>query len=205
MAAKWRLTPLVAFLAIVPYQIAQRLAPPATYHLEESTLDRLIGFNPSWVGIYLSLYLLVAASVSLAPSADSVRRYVHGLCWMIAVSLVAWLLWPIAGPRPVETLDAGALFTWLAAVDRSINTVPSMHMELAVYSLLFTQRTWTDDGSRRIVIGVGWMWAALIALACLATKQHFAIDLVAGGVVAVVSHAVVWRVPLDSSRRAVDR
>jgi hypothetical protein len=194
---KWRLMPLVAFLAIVPYQIAQRLAASPTYHLEESAVDRLVAFNPAWVWVYLSLYLLVTMALSLAPSAETVRRYLWGLLGMIAVSCVAWLVWPIAGPRPVEPVDAGAMFMWLASIDRPINTVPSMHIELAVYSLLFTQRTWTRGGTRMLV-GGGWLWVALIAWACLATKQHFAIDLAAGFAVAVAGDAWAWRGrPLD--------
>jgi PAP2 superfamily len=190
--SRWRLMLLVACLATVPYQIAQRLAPSPYYRIEESAFDRLVGFNPSWVWVYLSLYLLVPIAMSLAPSTE-IQRYVRGLLWMVAISCAAWLVWPIAGPRPVNQSDTSAVFAWLASVDRSINTVPSMHIELAVYSLLFAHRTWTRGRSSGMLIAAGWMWVGLIAYACLATKQHFAIDIVAGLAVAIVGDATAWR------------
>jgi membrane-associated phospholipid phosphatase len=111
---------------------------------------------------------------------------------MVPISCVAWLAWPIAGPRPNVQPDADALFAWLVAVDSPINTIPSMHMEVAVYSFLFARRSLARRGGRRILLGVGFVWVALIAYSCLATKQHFLVDLLAGVLVAVIGDLAAW-------------
>jgi membrane-associated phospholipid phosphatase len=192
-SSKLRFTPLVLFLAIVPYQIAQRLAPSHHYRIDESRWDQLVGFEPAWVWIYVSLYLLVWIPPWLALSKEAVHRYVRGVLWMVPISCVAWLGWPVAGPRPEVLPKAGTLFAWLVSVDSPINTIPSMHMALAVYSLLFARRTLEQCGRGWIFLGVGFVWVALIAYSCLATKQHFVVDLLAGMMVAVISDAAAWR------------
>lgn len=184
-------TPVVVCLLTVPYHLVQRFASNH-YRMEESRWDHLIGFEPAWVWIYLSLYLLVLIPPWLAMSSAAIRRYVCGLLWLVPISCAAWLAWPIAGPRPDVQPGAGAVFAWLVAVDSPLNTIPSMHMELAVYSLLFARRTSEPGGGSRILFGIASLWVALIAYSCLATKQHFVVDLAAGMLVAVISDAAAW-------------
>jgi membrane-associated phospholipid phosphatase len=193
LSTKLRFTPVVLFLAIVPYQIAQRLAPSHHYRIEESRWDHLVGFEPAWAWIYVSLYFLVWIPPWLALSRNAVHRYVRGVLWMVPISCAAWLACPIAGPRPDVQPEPGTLFAWLVSVDTPINTIPSMHMALAVYSLLFARRTVEQCGRGRIFLVVGFVWVALIAYSCLATKQHFAIDLAAGMILAVIGDAAAWR------------
>jgi len=81
-----------------------------------------------------------------------------------------------------ETIDADAATTLAFAVlygtDPATNCVPSLHVSLA---LLGATSFWPE---RRRLAGACLGWATLIAVSTLTTKQHYAVDVVSGALVA---------------------
>lgn len=181
----------------VPYALLQRVrvfplrAAPAT------PLDGWIGFDPSWIGVYLSVALLVPLAPLLAERRGELLRYARGLALLCAVSFTCFLLAPVEGPRPEMAPDHPA-YALLVRLDRPSNSMPSLHAGLAVYSILFALRTLRGSltlSGRLATAGVAWTWGALIAASTLATKQHWALDLPAGALLAWAAHAWTRRAP----------
>ena len=101
----------------------------------------------------------------------------------------------MAGPRPVAAPEHTA-YALLVGVDRPTNSFPSLHAGLSVYSLLFIARVLRDDPLRSLRLAplrIGVPWIALILYSTLATKQHWAVDLPAGALLAALAHGWVWR------------
>jgi len=76
-----------------------------------------------------------------------------------------------------------------------LNSFPSLHVGLAVYTVLFAARVSRGrmrTAARWWLVSAAWLWTALIAYAALATKQHYAIDLPAGALVAYACHWWTW-------------
>jgi membrane-associated phospholipid phosphatase len=91
------------------------------------------------------------------------------------VGLVIFLFWPTAIPRP----DSAA-YRPLIAIDKPGNACPSLHAAFAVFSAICIDRLARHLGDRGLVRSLSWLWCLGILYATLATKQHVAVDLVAG-------------------------
>lgn len=179
----------------VPYFTLQRLDLFPLRTVPETALDHWIAFEPALIWPYLSIALLVPLAPALATSRAALGRYAKGLALLCLPCFLAFALYPVLGPRPAAAPGHG-LYAWIVSVDRPSNSMPSLHAGLVVYSLLFALRALRGGLSRRAraaVIGAGTAWAALIFYATLATKQHWAVDLPAGALLACCAHALAWR------------
>ena len=138
----------------------------------------------------------------LADSSDSLRRYARGFLALAAAGFAVFVAYPVAGPRP-EVASPPALYGLLVRYDSPLNSFPSLHVALAAYSLLFAQRLLAGAGvvARRWV-WPGAVWTAAIAYSTLATKQHYAVDLPAGLMLALVAHRWAFG-PFPISRKDV--
>lgn len=142
-----------------------------------TVLDRLIAFQPDALPLYLSLYLYVLIAPWLLDNKrdlDACCLAMSGLC---LAGLVIFLFWPTAIPRP----DSAA-YQPLIAVDKPGNACPSLHAAFAVFSAICIDRLARHLGDRGLVRSLSWLWCLGILYATLATKQHVAVDLVAGTV-----------------------
>ena len=180
----------------VPYFTLQRVQLFALREAPALPLDRWIPFDPDWIWAYVSIALLVPLAPLLATRRDELIRYAKGLALLCAVCFAAFLFVPVAGPRPAGIAGQHAVYELIVAYDRPSNSLPSLHAGLAIYSLLFGYRVLRADLGRAAQLAAllaGTLWGALILYSTLATRQHWAIDLPAGMLVAGAAHAVVWR------------
>ena len=134
------------------------------------------------VWVYQSVYLLVSIVPWLSPSATELKRYARGFVLLSSAGFLFFLLLPIQGPRP-DAVAADPMFRLLVSYDAPLNSFPSLHVGLSVYTVLFA----AGMLSRRAVAGLS-IWAAAIAFAAIATKQHYAVDLPAGALLAWACH-----------------
>ena len=188
----------------VPYFALQRLDLFPQRTLPALALDAWVDFSPGWLWVYLSIALLVPLAPLLATQRDELARYARGLALVCVPCFVAFLLVPVEGPRP-EVLPAHGGYEWLASVDRTTNSFPSLHAALAVYSLLFACRVMRRDLSRGAWLALaaaGSLWVLAILYSTLATRQHWALDLPAGALLAWIAHARAWRSARAGRREA---
>jgi len=179
----------------VPYFTLQRVGAFPLRSLPVTALDRWVDFDPRWIGAYLSLALLVPIAPLLATRREELVRYAKGLTLLCLPSFAVFLLFPVEGPRP-DAAPGHALYRVLISWDGAANAFPSLHAGLAVFSLLFAYRVMWGDLARRgrAALGiVGSLWGSAILYSTLATKQHWAIDLAPGVLLACAAHALAWR------------
>ncbi len=180
----------------VPYFALQRLAPDPLRVIPEIWLDRVIGFDPAWTPLYLSVCALVPLSVLLANRDAQPKAFARGLAALCGVCFVGFVFVPAVGPRPSAEIIAGleGAYPWLVSVDGARNAFPSLHAGLTVFCMSFALRvTQAPFGLRAL----GWCWAAAVLYATLATKQHFALDVMVGGAVGALAY--VWSRPANST------
>jgi hypothetical protein len=180
---------------MVPYFALQHIVLLPVRTLRTTPIDDAIEFDPRWVWMYQSVYLLVSLVPWLATDRTHLERYLRGFVLISSVGFACFLFFPIAGPRP-EVVPTTGMFGWLTWYDRPTNEWPSLHIGLASFTLLFGARI--SEGSlaaslRRRLLLAGASWTGAIAYAALATKQHFAVDLPAGLVLAWLAHRWIWR------------
>jgi hypothetical protein len=171
------------------YFVAWAVDPARARFLPE-IIEARVPLSPAWSLIYIGVH-----PFSITPSLGIrdprlLRRHVLGQVVIVALSTLAWAIYPVAVQRiemPSSPPDFGA---WVLASiygrDPIVNCLPSTHCAMALY---------TASALRRVNGRLGaWAFftAAAIGASTLFTKEHYLIDVVAGfalgGAAALIAH-----------------
>jgi membrane-associated phospholipid phosphatase len=121
--------------------------------------------------------------VGLFAGQTTLRRTYCAYTLAFVACLVGYLALPVAIARPNVPPADGLSITMLRAVyalDPPVNVFPSFHA--AVAAILWRLR----PASRVMSLAVS-VWTVALCVACILTKQHYALDVIAGFAVGVMS------------------
>jgi membrane-associated phospholipid phosphatase len=188
----WRTLLASTFVSLAPlyFVIAVMTENRSTYS-PEIALDRAISLRPEWMLVYGSLYVFILLLPVLVVRQQALFR--RGLQAYLTVMLVAYagfMLYPTAAPRPAEVFGDGfaAWSVRLAySIDPPYNCFPSLHVAYAFVSALTCYRVHRGLGTAAA------LWAALIGVSTLYTKQHYVADVIAGAASAFVAYLLFLR------------
>ena len=163
-------------------------------------LDDLIPFNEWFVLPYCSWFLLLAGVTAALWWCDTASY--DKLCLTMfsgmTFCLIVYMILPNGLElRPaVETLGrdnpALRIMQLLWKADAAVNVCPSIHCQSsACMAMAFSHSKLAEGKPLRKVLA--WVWAALICLSTVFTKQHSVIDVACGLAVAFVWLPVVYR------------
>jgi membrane-associated phospholipid phosphatase len=198
-----------AFFAGYIYLLKNPVFPVTMMPLTE--LDIAVAFRPATIFLYVSLWLYV----TLPPALQATRRELiyYGLAVgaLCVAGLAFFLFWPTAVPSANIDWEQNYGFSILKGVDAAGNACPSLHVATAVFSAVWLNRQLLEVGAPRIVRVFNWVWCVGIAYSTLATKQHVAVDMIAGATMGMLAaglsltHSVLLtrqnRVPVEIERR----
>lgn len=162
----------------------------ATTTMPAIWLDRVIAFNPTALPIYLSLWFYVSLPPVFMPTRRDIVTYGVRITAMCLVAFSIFYFWPNAVPPANIDWAQYPGMAFLKGVDAAGNACPSLHVATAVFSALWLHWRFKSLG---LGAGVRWLnalWCIAIAYSTLATKQHVALDAIAGVALAVVAAAV---------------
>lgn len=152
--------------------------------------DRLIGFQPAALPVYLSLWCYVSLPPILMLRRQEIIAYgwrIGGLC---LAGLAIFYFWPNAiAPAQIDWHRYPEV-AFLKSVDSAGNACPSLHVATAVFSAL-----WLHWRMRLLRLGsaVQWLnlaWCVAIAYSTMAVKQHVALDVLAGTLLGLLAAQV---------------
>lgn len=145
-----------------------------------TVIDRWVPFQPAMLLPYLTLWIYVGIVAGLAASYR--HLFAHG-AWATALcvtGLALFYFWPTAvPPRPPEFINYPG-FALLHGVDAPGNACPSMHVAVAVFTAIGLHSLLRGIGAPRWLQLLNTAWCTAIVYSTLATKQHVALDAVAG-------------------------
>ena len=179
-------------LVSIPYFALQHVVLRPVTWVPASALDRAIPFSETSVWLYQSLYLLMPVAPMLMIHATQLRRYALGMLTMSLGANVVFLAFPTTIVRP-DPAGASTVYRTLVHYDAPLNAFPSLHAAFAIFSALCCIAI-----SREMRLACGWsaaawLWALAILYATLATKQHVALDLAGGALLAALaSPLALW-------------
>lgn len=161
--------------------LAARVLPMAGW-------ERAIPFVP-WALFGYALTYAQVLLVFFAVRRRDVGTAFVGMCALLLVHGLAFLLFPTTYPRPAFPFDWAPMFRVpydiLVLFDSPRNCFPSLHAALSTYvTIAYWRRDW------RLGVASLLVTAAMFASA-LALKQHYAIDLIVGACVAILASIVV--------------
>jgi membrane-associated phospholipid phosphatase len=175
---------MAAFFAVYFRLLNHPLFPVTT--IPRIAVDRLIGFRPEALPLYLSLWIYV----SLAPAFLQDRREIAS--YVVAVSMLGllgfgfFLFWPTAVPKAEIDWSQHPAFAFLKTVDASGNACPSLHAAFAVFTALWFGRLLRGVGAGRLVRGLNWLWCLGILYSTVAIRQHVVLDILAGAALGAI-------------------
>ncbi len=163
------------------------LVPPTV--MPAIWLDHWIGFTPSALPFYVSLWVYV----SLAPALiGGLRALLDFGLWIGAMCLFALaIFWIFPTSTPPFDIDWAAYpeFAFLKGLDASGNAFPSLHVASAVFTAVWLHRLFARMDAPKALAGLSALHCALIVWSTIATRQHVVWDAVGG---AVVGLAFAW-------------
>jgi len=156
----------------------------------ELPIDALVPFVPSFGLVYISMnLLLLLVPIILARP----ERTLPFLLAMSAELIFAWFcyqLYPVMLP-PVEIVDAnsfgGMMYRLSDVSNLEGNGLPSLHVAFALSC------AWVlNDRIPAWLRPALWLWALAICASTMLVKQHYAIDVLTGALLAVVTMGIVY-------------
>lgn len=169
----------VALLYEIPLRV--HLVQPSPLH--PTSIDAAIPFVEWTVWIYYSYFVFLFVPFAMCRDDSTTGR---AFCAVILNSLIAgviFLAWPTSGvaQHPTSGGVTGLLWSALLIVDRPANFLPSLHVANTCACALALTR---ERHGWRVVSP---LWALLIAISTLTTKQHFVIDVPTGAALGIFS------------------
>ncbi len=159
-------------------------------HAPEVALDRAVGLEPAWMLVYGSLLVFLLLPVFVVRDGELFRRAMKTYLVTLSVAYVGFVFYPTAGPRPSDVPGDG-FAAWCLRLQYSLdwryNCFPSLHVANSFVSALIAYRV------NRTVGFLAVLWAALIGVSTLYTKQHYFVDVIAGTLLALMAYGLFLR------------
>ncbi len=171
-------------LAAPLYLVPNHFPVYEPFELPLTLLDRAIPLIPGTIYIYLSEYFLIFSAYFLVREPAIIARYLRAMFCLLLVSALVFVIFPTTYPRHLYPLPDGLdsvtrfLFELQRFADTPNNCFPSLHVATVLMAALSLRenRRW---------FGVYLVWALLISLSTLTTKQHYGWDVFGGATLAL--------------------
>lgn len=163
--------------------------------LTPSVIDEKTPFLVWTVWIYNSQFFFLVIGIYLVREPQNLSRTLYAMALVSVFSFCIFAIFPTTLPRGYATgtgITAKA-FRSLYTIDSSSNCFPSLHVSLAWLAAL---GVWQERRRPAILI---CLWATLITVSTMTTKQHYFIDVLAGLFLAALCRMLLMRVELMTS------
>ena len=171
-----------AFMALFFWAYLYLLKAPAfaVTTIALTAVDDWIGFAPLALIPYLSLWFYCALPVVLMPTRLRLLGFGAWIGLMSLLALAIFYFWPSTVPPAHIDWTQYPGVAFLKGVDAAGNACPSMHVAASVYTCIWLYRLLGE-------LRLGWrvqswqmLWGLAIVYSTMATKQHVALDVLAG-------------------------
>jgi len=179
------------------YLLRNPAYPPTV--MPVTSLDRLIGFQPLALPLYISMWVYV----SIPPAFLATRRELYGYGLTMAATCLAGLFvfyfWPtVIPPADIDWAQYPSV-DFLKNVDASGNACPSLHVATSVFSGIWLHRLLRRFGAPLWIHVFNGVWCLGIVYSTLATRQHVAVDVLAGLVLGLLAATLSLRYRVEAS------
>jgi membrane-associated phospholipid phosphatase len=145
-----------------------------------TAIDRLVAFRPEALPLYASLWLYIALPPALLKDGREVRSYGLAAFALSVIGLSIFLVWPTAAPEFEIDWSQHPSMSFLKTMNVAANACPSLHAAFAVFTALWVERLLRELHVGHFVRALNWLWCLGILYSTLATRQHVALDTLAG-------------------------
>jgi membrane-associated phospholipid phosphatase len=156
-------------------------------------LDRLVGFQPLALPMYLSLWVYVSLPPALLATPRELYGYGLAMLGACLAGLIVFYFWPTVVPAANIDWALYPEVEFLKSMDASGNACPSLHVATAVFSGIWLHHLLRRFGAPLWILIFNWVWCIGIVYSAMATRQHVAVDVLAGLVLGVLAATLSLR------------
>jgi membrane-associated phospholipid phosphatase len=189
---------MVGFFLIYFQLLNHPIRPP--FEMPLTVVDRWMPFWSWAVFPYVSLWVYVSLAPAMLGTFSELWRYLVGALALSGVGFLIFYFFPTAVPTSDLDWSAYPMVAFLKSADAGGNAFPSLHVAFAVFSAFVIAREGDRLGAPHWFRSGNCMWAALIAVSTLLTRQHVFYDLVAGAMLGVIFGVALVRWLDDAPR-----
>ncbi|NSL54178.1 phosphatase PAP2 family protein [Uliginosibacterium aquaticum] len=168
------------FVFFLAYIYLLKNPADVTFIMPRIWLDSWISFHPLALIPYLSLWAYVSLPPIFMLRHVDIVAYGVRIGLLCIVGLVSFYLWPTAVPPADIDWARYPGMAFLKGVDAAGNACPSLHVATAVFSAIWLDRLLRDFGSPAWLRWASALWCVAIVWSTVATRQHVALDALAG-------------------------
>jgi len=143
-------------------------------------IDQWIGFHPLSFPLYASLWLYIALATALARDFRDLAAFGVASLAMSAVGLAIFMLVPTKVPDFGIDWSLHPSLEFMKSVDVSGNACPSLHAAFCVFAAVVLHAQLRNLDAPRWLIAGNVLWSLGILGSTVATRQHVALDAIAG-------------------------
>ena len=172
-------TVFISLFFVAYFYVLKHPAYPPTV-MPAIWLDRVIGFQPLALPVYLSLWLYVSLLPAFFSARAELYRYGLSMMLMCVTGLCIFYFWPTAAPAPDIDWSRYPDMDFLKNIDAAGNACPSLHVATAFFSGIWFHHLMRRFGGPAWILMINWIWCMAIVYSTVAVRQHVAVDAIAG-------------------------
>ena len=161
-----------------------------SYHSTKTFLDDAIPFIPDMAIFYFSGFFLANMAYFLLGSTECFLRIAIGYGMQFVVSISLYTLYPCRINRCesfIPNSPPGYLLAAFQRISKPFNSFPSMHTSFCLFSALSIWGCGLQSTGFFMII-----WAVLVSLSALLTKQHHVLDVLAGATLGIGLYLLIF-------------
>ena len=187
----------IGYLYLLQHPVYPVIVMPLT------ALDRLIPFQPQALFVYFTLWLYVGVAPGLELSFTELVVYGLWIGALCLTGLACFYFWPTQVPPLAIDVSGFPGFAALQGVDAAGNACPSMHVAVAMFTVIRLEDVLRRAGAPGYLRLINRVWFVAIAASTLMVKQHVVLDVVAGALlgIAFALPSMRWRPAPPAPRR----
>lgn len=177
------------FVFLIGYGFPNRFPLFAPHHVPTTLFDDWAGFRPWTIWIYISDYLLIFTPLLFVNELSELKRFSRCVLANFVIHFPFFLFFPTTVPHVQVAGDSfSEKFVLLHhKIDEPLNCFPSQHVSLSYLMAILFWKT-----NRKVSI-LFFIWATLISISTMTTKQHYFWDVIGGIGVTMLSYIIGHR------------
>lgn len=133
---------------------------------------------------YLSLWLYVSLPSMFQPNIRALFYFGFSIGVVCGIGLLCFYFFPSSIPSLYKPPEAD--LSWMRGVDAAGNACPSLHVAASVFSGLWISHQLKSVSAPWLLRAINFLWCLAIVYSTMATKQHVALDVLAGSLLGSV-------------------
>jgi membrane-associated phospholipid phosphatase len=142
--------------------------------------DGVVAFRPQAFPLYASLWVYISLGTALARDLRELATFGAASLGMVLAGLAVFMTLPTTIPHFPIDWSLYPVLQFMKSVDAGGNACPSLHAAFCVFTAVALHAQLTSLGATRWPLACNALWCLGILYSTMATRQHVALDVLAG-------------------------